>query len=107
MGAIERAKIKSELYELFRPYMNGQYVLGSYCPGPNKAGCFEHKDDWYVYRIDEGGDIVITGPFNDRDIIYAVALELGLAREFDAYKFSDSADDIYANCHYYNINDLP
>ncbi len=107
MEVIERALVKTKLFDLFRPYMNGQFSLGSYTPGPNKAGCFEHKDEWYVYKIDEGGDIVITGPFNGRDIIYAIALELGLAKEFDAYKFSDSANDIYANCHYYNIYDLP
>ena len=107
MGILStNSSIKADLYDLFRPYMDGPVVIGYFRPKEGTKGCFEHKDFWYVYDTDEKG-CVIRGPFNGRDIVYAVALELGIAREFEAYRFSDSVEDIYLHCNFKDINELP
>ena len=62
--------------------------------GPDIHGCFQIKNMWFYYDgQDERGNIDFIGPFNDKAIVYAIAVKLYKTSLFSDYKFSEAEMD--------------
>ena len=62
--------------------------IGKIIIGPDIHGCFQIKNKWFYYDgQDERGNIDFIGPFNDKAIVYAIAVKLYNTSLFSDYKF--------------------
>lgn len=69
--------------------------------GPDIHGCFQIKNMWFYYDgQDERGNIDFIGPFNDKAIVYAIAVKLYKTSLFSDYKFSEAEMDIFCDNHF-------
>ncbi len=73
---------------------------------PNTQGVFKKLDKWYVYQIDERNNADISGPFNEDEIIYAIAISLHLSDHFKEYEFSKDARNRYIHTHFRSTEEI-
>ena len=65
---------------------------------PGAKGCIKINEKQFLYgKQDERGNISFPGPFNDKAIIYAIAVTFSKSSLFQKYKFTGKEMDIFCD----------
>lgn len=83
-----------------------EYIFGEYKMTINCAGIFKLKDKWFTYTADERQNEWFGGPYTDRGVIYAFAMNAGISDWFEDYKFNTNEKEIFINNHFNSLIDL-
>lgn len=102
---------REELIEILKTGLDEDELkreeIGKIIIGPDIHGCFQIKNMWFYYDgQDERGNIDFIGPFNDKAIIYAIAVKLYKTSLFSDYKFSEAEMDIFCDNHFSSIEEI-
>ncbi len=74
---------------------------------PGAKGCIKINDVWFLYRDqDERGNISFTGPFNDKAIVYAIAVTFSKSSLFQKYKFTEQEMDIFCKSVFSSLEEI-
>lgn len=84
----------------------GAVAIGAQILMPNKRGVFKIKTSWFIYENDKRNVKSISGPFADKDILFACAKMLHKSKYFEKYRFSNEAKKLYIHSHYRNVKDV-
>ena len=70
---MELKTIIRDLSEILSVEELDQVKFGEYLALPNVVGCFQRKNAWFAYQNDEKAVCMITGPFDIKGIVIAIA----------------------------------
>lgn len=82
------------------------FVYGEFVDVPNNRGVFQIKGRWFIYETDERNVKSITGPFQDKEIIYACVKLMNKSKYFEDYRFSKEAKNMYIHVHYRGLAEV-
>lgn len=82
------------------------FHVGELVEKPNQCGFFMKNSAWYIYRIDEKNLCTITGPFNEKAVVFACAKLLHAEKQFEVYRFTEEERDIYIEKNYHSVSEL-
>lgn len=77
--------------------------VGEYEATPDVIGCFKRNDEWFAYQNDERVNCTITGPFDIKGVVIAIAKKMykkGLKFEDEQQKTN------YINNHFRNVDEI-
>ena len=83
----------------------GRFLFGTFESKPNMTGVFQINDKWFFYQTDERNEQLITGPFDDEDIVFVVAVMIHKSKYFDDFKFSEKTEDTLLDVHYRSLDE--
>lgn len=74
---------------------------------PGAQGFINVGNKWFTYNNqDERGNISFHGPFNDKSLIYAIAISFYKSDKFESYKFSEQEYQIFFHNHFSSIEEI-
>jgi hypothetical protein len=74
---------------------------------PGAKGCIKLNNNWFLYgKQDERGHISFTGPFNDKAIVYAIAVTFSKSSLFQKYKFTPKEMDIFCDNVFSSLDEI-
>ena len=74
---------------------------------PGAKGCISVNGNWFIYGgQDERGNISFTGPFNDKAIIYAIAVTFSKSSLFQKYKFTEKELNIFCDNVFSSLEEI-
>lgn len=82
------------------------FHVGEFIETPNQFGCFKKNTSWFSYSINERNFATITGPFNEKAVVYACAKMLNVTNKFGDFAFTDKERDIYIENNYHSISEI-
>lgn len=82
-------------------------VIGDVIRRPGIQGCFQLGKKWFLYDgQDELGNIDFIGPFNDKAIVYAIAIKFYKTSNFKKYEFLEEEMDVFCDNHFSSIEEI-
>lgn len=102
---------REELIEILKTGLDEKEIqdlnIGKLVKLPGATGCIKLNNEWFVYGSqDERGNIDFIGPFNDKAIVYAIAVKFYKTSLFSDYKFSEAEMDIFCDNHFSSIEEI-
>ena len=102
---------KDDLKSILETGLDKEEIHGLYIDElvrePGAKGCIKINDVWFLYGDqDERGNISFTGPFNDKAIVYAIAVTFSKSSLFQKYKFTEQEMDIFCESVFSSLEEI-
>lgn len=93
------------LFESKNVNMDG-FVIGKVLTKPGLEGCILVDQGWFLYSVDDWGNVIYTGPFSGKSIVYACAIRLHSSKLFPEYKFGEKELSILFHSHFRSLSEI-